>query len=319
MARPYPFHTLDVFTATRYAGNPLAVVLQADDLTAAQMQVIAAEFGLSETIFVMAPDDTAHEARVRIFTPVHEMPFAGHPIVGCAVHLAERQQPKGAFEADMVLQAQAGPVPVRLRREKGDKRVSATFTAPVVPHRRPGELDRRAIAAALDLAPDDIRADHPIGVHEGGPNFLYVPLASVEALGRARPTEPHWGAAVMRGPGLGGAELRDSLYAYAPDPDAPDPGASPDGAGLAFRARMFAPAGGVPEDPATGSASAILASQLLDAGELPAGTTRVALRQGVEMGRPSEIALEVDVADGALATVRVTGSAVRVMDGQIMV
>ena len=116
----------------------------------------------------------------------------------------------------------------------------------------------------------------------------------------------------MREPLRPGAHLRDSLYAYAPD-------AGHEGEGLAFRARMFAPAGGVPEDPATGSASAILASQLLVAGELRDGTTRVALRQGVEMGRPSEIEVEIDVADGAVAAVRVTGSAVRVMDGQIMV
>ena len=310
MAKPYPFHTLDVFTRDRFAGNPLAVVLQADDLSGEAMQRVAAEFGLSETIFVMAPEEEGHEARVRIFTPVHEMPFAGHPTIGCAVHLAERHWPKGPFDEAMVLGAEAGPVPVRVRRGKGDRRVAATFTAPVIPRPRDGAFDRAAVAEALGLEASDLREDHPIGVHEGGPNFLYVPLASLDALARARPVQPAWSRTVARDPLRGGGELRDSLYAYAADPE---------GEGMAFRARMFAPAGGVPEDPATGSASAILASQLLQAGALANGTTAIALRQGIEMGRPSEIALSVDVADGALAAVRVTGSAVRVSDGQIVV
>ena len=310
MAKPYPFHTLDVFTAERFSGNPLAVVLNADDLAPETMQRVAAEFGLSETIFVMAPDDPAHEARVRIFTPVHEMPFAGHPIVGCAVHLAERHHPKGAFGAEMVLEAEAGPVPLRVERRRGEKRMAATFTAPVTPRAMAGAFDRKAVAAALSLEPADVRDDHPIRAHEGGPTFLYVPLASVDALARARPSEPRWSETMRRDPLRPGAHERDSTYCYAPDPSAD---------GLGFRTRMFAPGGGVPEDPATGSASAILASQLLDAGALGNGTTRVALRQGVEMGRPSAIALEIDAADGALAAVRVTGTAVRVMDGQIMV
>lgn len=309
MAKPYPFHTLDVFTGTRFQGNPLAVVLNADDMPAETMQAVAAEFGLSETVFVMAPEHPDHEARVRIFTPVHEMPFAGHPTIGCAVHLAERHWPKGAFDEVLVLGEEAGPVPVRVVRAKGAKRVTATFTAPVLPRRMDGAFERHAVAAALGLSPDDIGADHPIAAHEGGPSFLYVPLASVDALERARPVEPHWSATMRRDPLRPGAHERDSTYLYALDPD---------GEGTAYRARMFAPGGGVAEDPGTGSASAILASQLLVAGALGEGTSRIALTQGVEMGRPCEIAVEADVADGALTAVRVSGTAVRVMDGQIV-
>ena len=312
MAKPYPFHTLDVFTATRFHGNPLAVVLNADGMSDETMQAVAAEFGLSETIFVMAPEDEGHEARVRIFTPVHEMPFAGHPTIGCAVHLAERHWPKGALDEVLVLGEEAGPVPVRVVRAKGQKRVAATFTAPVLPTPMPGAFDREAIAAALGLEPPDIRTDHPIGAHEGGPSFLYVPLASVAALERARPVEPHWSATMRRDPLRPGAPARDSTYCYAPDGDDP----------TAFRARMFAPGGGVAEDPGTGSASAILASQLLAAGALGHeggdGTTAIRLRQGVEMGRPCEIGVEADVTGGALTAVRVSGTAVRVTDGQIM-
>lgn len=309
MAKPYPFHTLDVFTARRFAGNPLAVVLNADTMEAATMQALAAEFGLSETVFVMAPEAEGHEARVRIFTPRHEMPFAGHPTIGCAVHLAERHWPKGAFEEVLVLEEEAGPVPVRVAREAGTKRVTATFTAPVVPFALGHAFEREGVARALGLATDDVRADHPILAHEGGPDFLYVPLASLDALARARPVEPHWAGTVVRDPDAPGASGRDSTYCYAPDPD---------GEGLAFRARMFAPLGGILEDPATGSASAILASQLLAAGALDEGTTRVSLVQGVEMGRRSEIGVEVDVANGALVAVRVSGTAVRVSDGQVM-
>lgn len=309
MAKPYPFHTLDVFTATRFGGNPLAVVLNADDMSSDTMQAVAAEFGLSETVFVMAPEREDHEARVRIFTPVHEMPFAGHPTIGCAVHLAERHWPKGVIDETLTLGEEAGPVPVRVVRGKGAKRVDATFTAPVLPRAMDGAFEREAVAAALGLAPDDIRTDHPIMAHEGGPSFLYVPLASVDALERARPLEPHWSRTMRRDPLRPGANERDSTYCYAPDSG---------GEGTALRARMFAPGGGVAEDPGTGSASAILASQLLAAGALEGGTNRIALTQGVEMGRPCRIGVEADVSDGALLAVRVSGTAVRVMDGQLV-
>ena len=298
-ARPYHFHVLDVFTERRYTGNPLAVVLNADEMDTAAMQAVAREFNLSETIFTLAPDDPSHEAKVRIFTPVYEMPFAGHPTVGAAIHLAERRWPKGALDQTIMLEENAGLVPVRVQRREG--RMRATFTAPVLPYPIDGAPSREDTAAALGLEPDEIRTDHPVALHQGGPNFLYVPLSSLEALARAKPCEPQWSKAVARGG-------RDAAYCYVPDPEAN---------GLAFRARMFAPGGGTYEDPATGSASAILASQLLATGELSEGTTAIALRQGVEMGRPSEIGLEVDVADGALTAVRVTGSAVRVSDGQI--
>ena len=296
-AKPYHFHVLDVFTSRRYAGNPLAVVLGADDLDEGAMQRIAAEFNLSETIFVMAPENTDHEARVRIFTPRYEMPFAGHPTIGCAIHLAERHWSKGRIDETLVLEEGAGPVPVRVTRADGA--IRATFTAPVIPRPAGTEPDRAAIARALRLAPEDLADDHPVAAHEGGPRFLYVPLRDVEALGRAEPLGPGWSDAVPKD--------AHSLYCYAPSPDD----------AVDYQARMFAPDAGIMEDPATGSASAILASQLLGAGALPEGTTGLSLRQGVEMGRPSEIGLEIDVAGEAIAAVRVSGSAVRVSDGQI--
>jgi len=288
------FHTLDVFTETPFAGNPLAVVLRADGLTTAQMQTIAREFNLSETIFVMAPRDPAHTARVRIFFPTAEIPFAGHPTIGCAILLAEEAH-RGDFTATITLEEEAGLVPVSVTR-KGE-RITAELTAPVLP-RPAGDVPVPAlIAAALGLMPDDI-GPHGPGVHEGGPRFLYAPLCSLDALARARPIEPHW-SQVMTQAGV------DSAYLYTPGTDCD------------YRARMFSPTAGIPEDPATGSATALLASHLLAHGELPDGTTVLHLKQGIEMDRPSDLRLSIDVVGGTLQAVRIAGSAVRIGAGRL--
>ena len=298
------FHTCDVFTDRPFAGNPLAIVLGADGLSPAQMQTLAREFNLSETIFVMAPRDPAHTARVRIFVPTAEIPFAGHPTIGCAIHLATAMG-EGDFDRALVLEEEAGLVPVRVTRQ-GDK-VRAEFVAPVVPHGvtdapdRDGALAPARLAAALGLTAEEIGfGAHRPGLWQGGPRFLYAPVASLEALGRARPIQPQW-SAQMQAAGV------DSIYLYTPGEDCD------------FRARMFSPTAGIPEDPATGSASAILAAQMLASGALPEGETRLTLHQGVEMGRPSVIGMAAAVAGGRLAEVRIAGSAVPVSEGKIRV
>jgi trans-2,3-dihydro-3-hydroxyanthranilate isomerase len=293
------FRTLDVFTTQPFTGNPLAVVLGADGLTTAQMQTIAREFNLSETIFVMAPRDPAHRAKVRIFFPTAEIPFAGHPTIGCAVLLASMDAGLGDFERHMALEEEAGLVPVTIWRKGGV--MEAEFTAPVVPHDTDGVVNGNRLASALGLLPEEIGfGEHRPGVWQGGPRFLYVPVTSLTVLGRARAMQPHWDA-VMQAAGV------DSAYLYTP------------GADCDFRARMFSPNAGIPEDPATGSATAILAAQLLRSGELAEGTTRFHLRQGVEMGRPSDLFLSVDVAGGAVQAVRIRGAAVPLSEGRIAV
>ncbi|MFC3084714.1 PhzF family phenazine biosynthesis protein [Tabrizicola soli] len=296
------FQTCDVFTDRPFAGNPLAIVLEADGLSPAQMQTLAREFNLSETIFVQAPADPAHAARVRIFFPTAEIPFAGHPTIGCAIHLASAGA-VGDFDRDLVLEEAAGLVPVRVWR-RGEE-VRAEFLAPVLPHGvtdapdRDAALDHKRLAAALGLEAGEIGfAGHRPGLWQGGPRFLYAPVASLAALGRARPIEPFW-SEQMRAAGV------DSIYLYTTGED------------CAFRARMFSPTAGIPEDPATGSASAILAAQLLASDALGEGETRVELRQGVEMGRPSEIGLRARVAAGRLVEVRISGGAVPVAEGRI--
>lgn len=298
------FRTLDVFTTLPFTGNPLAVVLGADGLSMAQMQTIAREFNLSETIFVMAPRDPAHRARVRIFFPTAEIPFAGHPTIGCAILLASMDaglEDAGLsdFKRHLVLEEEAGLVPVTVWRKGG--LMEAEFTAPVVPHGTEGLVAEDRLAPALGLEPGEIGfGAHRPGIWQGGPRFLYVPVASLSVLARARAMQPHWDA-VMAAAGV------DSAYLYTP------------GAECDFRARMFSPTAGIPEDPATGSATAILAAQLRASGVLADGANRFHLRQGVEMGRASDLFLSVDVVSGAVQAVRIRGAAVPVSEGRITV
>ena len=288
------YHLMDVFTDTAFAGNPLAVVLGADGLTSDQMQTIAREFNLSETIFVMAPQDPGHSARVRIFFPTAEIPFAGHPTIGCAIHLATAAQ-DGDFATTLTLEEEAGLVPVRVTRI-GD-RVLAELTAPLIPHAAPEQPEPDTIAAALGIMPSDLGPHRPRNL-QGGPRFLFAQMQNPDVLARLRPTEPHW-SDLMHAMGV------DSLYAYARGMDCD------------YRARMFSPTAGIPEDPATGSATAILAAQLLAEHALAEGTTTLVLHQGYEMGRPSQLGLSIDMRGGRLTAVRISGSAVAIGQGRI--
>lgn len=287
-----PFHVYDVFTDTPFTGNPLAIVEKADGLTTAQMQTIARQFNLSETIFVQAPDDPAHTAKVRIFFPTAEIPFAGHPTIGCALHLARDG------DDTVTLEERAGLVPVTISRD--GPAALAEFTAPKLPRALGRVPERATTAAALGLEEADL-APAAIGNFEGGPSFLYVELGGLDALARAHICEPAF-AATRASAGDTGA-----IYPYVRT----GPGT--------IRARMFDPHAGIPEDPATGSAAAILAGQLLATGAIGEGTTVLDLRQGVEMGRPSELRLTAEVRGGSLAAIRVAGRAVRVAEGRIRV
>jgi trans-2,3-dihydro-3-hydroxyanthranilate isomerase len=292
------FHTLDVFTTTPFSGNPLAVVLGADALSTAQMQTIAREFNLSETIFVQAPDDPKHTAKVRIFFPTAEIPFAGHPTIGCAIHLACSAR-IGDFTAHLVLEEVAGLVPVTVSRVAGH--VVAEFTAPVLPYEVKAAVDAQMVANALDLKVGQIGfGHHHACVLQGGPRFLYVPVVDTAALAQARPVEPDWSRLMQI------CEV-DSSYCYTP------------GHQSDFQARMFSPTAGIIEDPATGSASAILAAQLHKSRALTPGTNTFTLLQGIEMGRRSEIGLTIDVDPNGITSVRIKGSAVQISQGKIRI
>lgn len=296
------FCTLDVFTTTPFAGNPLAIVLDADELSTDQMQTIAREFNLSETIFVQTPSDKSNTAKVRIFFPTAEIPFAGHPTIGCAIYLAE--QHFGAdidFETQIRLEEVASLVPVKVVRKNGE--ISAQLTAPITPFENDPILPSQVnVAKAFGLEACEIGIKgHSIGAHQGGPTFLYVPLASKQALSNAIICEPY-GSQIITQAKAGG------LYAYWLDAQ-----------NNQIHARMFDPISGIIEDPATGSASAILASQLLKSGVLSDGQNDYSLFQGYDMGRPSNIGLQIDVVNGKLDAVRVAGSAVYISSGKITI
>lgn len=284
------FHIYDVFTNTPFTGNPLAIVEGTDDLSTAQMQTLARQFNLSETIFIQPAHDPAHTAKVRIFFPTAEIPFAGHPTIGCALHLA------GDTATRIILEEQAGLVPVTITRDSGT--ALAEFTAPKLPVQHAPVPPHAMIAAALGIQPARI-GPHDPGVWQGGPAFLYVPVRDLATLATTRPLDPAWSELMT-------AAMVDSAYLYT---------ATPEG----IRARMFSPTAGIPEDPATGSATAILAAQLLANGALPEGTTSLTLAQGVEMGRPSTLRLSSDVENGTLHAIRVAGSAVKVAQGSIRI
>jgi trans-2,3-dihydro-3-hydroxyanthranilate isomerase len=286
------FHTLDVFTDQALAGNPLAVVQDAEDLDTARMQAIAREFNLSETVFVLPPRDPVNSARIRIFTPARELPFAGHPTVGTAVLLAELRAPEIVARQDLsvVIEEEVGLVHCTARRVKGRSR--ASFTLPRLPEDA-GEPPQDAdLAAGLSIDTADVGFDrHRPTVMSAGVPYGLVPLASVDAVDRAWPDAARWPDGL-------------ATYLYARDRDG-------------FHARMFAPTFGIPEDPATGSAAAAFAGAVMRFEQPADGDHTVLIRQGVAMGRPSLIVLGLEVASGALASASIGGGAVIVSEGTI--
>lgn len=297
------FHTLDVFTRTPFGGNQLAVVTDAGALDEAAMRRIAREFNLSETVFLVPATRPEATHRMRIFTPGMELPFAGHPTVGTAVLLALLGEVPldGAGTGTLVLEQQVGLVRVAVRVES--KRVGwARLTAARDPERGPAAPARDGIAAMLGLAEPDVLGDaqHAPERWSAGTPFLIVPVADPAALGRVRFDRARWE------PLLAGS-WAPHVYVFSPDPE--------HGAG-AFRARMFAPEMGIPEDPATGAAATAVAGYLA-ARERGSGPRRWTVRQGVEMGRPSLLEVEAEVRDGAARRVSVSGSAVRMADGTL--
>jgi len=293
--------TYDVFTETPFLGNPLAIVPQADGLTTSQMQAIARELNLSETIFVMRPDKPANKAKVRIFFPKAEIPFAGHPTIGCAIHLSGLAGTTRDATVEITLEENAGPVPVTIRVSNG--RLSAEFTAPLLPVRSREIGDKELTARALGLDPGDI--GNPIvkapEVWQAGPSYLLVPVATRAALGRAGPAGADWGKLTEHAGTI-------SAWLFVAEAE------------HQFRARMFSPAGGTPEDPATGSAVVTFVGLLARHGYYNARPDpRIQVIQGVEMGRRSEIQASAVMHDDELAAVRIGGSAVQISSGRIRI
>ncbi len=297
------FYTLDVFTGERFNGNPLAVVIDADGLNTTQMQRVARGFNLSETVFVAKPDSAAHTASIRIFTPGRELPFAGHPTVGTACLLADLQRTDLARQSDAILVLEEGVGPVRVGvRFTPDKAAFAEFDVPRIPTPTGATPSNEALAAALGLAPDDIgyRNHQPLTLSAGVP-YTFVPVPSLDILARAQIVAPTW-------TDVFDDEETGDPYLYCRQSE---------NATADFRARMFAPTHGITEDPATGSAAAAFSGVIAKFDNLADGQHRLLIEQGVEMGRPSHIFLEMDFRANELVGARIGGHAVRISQGAI--
>ncbi len=277
------YATADVFTTEPLGGNPVAVVLDAEGLTTAQMQALAAEFNYVETTFVLPAAHPGHTAHVRIFTPDREVPFAGHPNIGTAFLLAREQVTAGGAPPErFVFEEAAGLVLIDLMHEGGIV-VGAELLSPQ-PLARQAEVDAARAAACLGLAADDVRMDaHVPQVVSVGLPFLVLELFSREALRRARPDRRAYDALFP----LDGAR---SVYAYTRDV-----GEDEAEHGCDLHSRMFTSR--LVEDPATGSATAAVTALLAD---LRGVEVRLRVRQGEDMGRPSTLLTRSAAGDGTI-------------------
>lgn len=299
------YEILDVFTDTPLTGNPLAVVHGADGLDTERMQAIAREFNLSETVFVSAPENPAHSAAIRIFMPIGELPFAGHPTVGTAVTLGMARLGAGEdMDAIVVLEERVGPVRCAVSQSGGLS--FAEFDLPRLPEPLPVELDNAAIAAALGLGPHQIGFEnHTISAWSAGVPYVCVPVHGLDAMADARVVQADWLDLDLLGEGQHVAPYlycRDTVHAHA-----------------GFHARMFAPWDGIAEDPATGSAAAAFIGAVARFDAPGDGQHRFVIEQGLEMGRPSFIHVEADHGAGTVTAARIGGNAVVVARGTLSV
>ncbi len=278
----------DVFTDRAFGGNPLAIIPSAQGLADADLQRIAREFNFSETTFVFPPV-AGGDAKVRIFTPSAEIPFAGHPTIGTALALHNL----GRVGTDMVLELGVGPIPVTITG------IRARFVTKVPLQTWPGP-SVEVVAASVGLGLDKIRADRhrPIIASVGLP-FVLAEISTEDALSAIQTNTDAFRAFDSQWP----TANHYDLFAYTRD-------------GQTINARMFAPLDGIPEDPATGSASAALAAYL---GQLEGVSATFQINQGVDMGRPSKIEAEVTVDGGTPVAIAISGEAVPVMEGRLVV
>ncbi len=295
------FQTVDVFTGTQFAGNPLAVVLNAEGLSTQQMQAIASEFNLAETTFVRPPKDPAHTAEVRIFTPRSEMPFAGHPNVGTAFVLAGAGvcygRPVG--RDSVIFEEKAGLVPIEILHDNGMV-VGANLASPQ-PLSVGAEISGQLVASACGIALDDIAtANHRPCIASCGAPFILAELKSRTALASANPNGDVFRLEVTKYPAVS-----IMIYTQVSEPD------------IHIRARMFAPHLNIPEDPATGSANVALIGLLAKLRPEANLSLSKTIAQGVEMGRTSILEAKAEKRNGVVTATFIGGRCVPVMSGTI--
>lgn len=294
------YSIVDVFTAKRFAGNPVAVIKDAQGLGDDEMQAIAQEFGFSETTFLMSPINRASNAKVRIFTPFDEIPFAGHPNIGTAFVVGSEETAATVDGDELVFDEMGGPVSVVLQRQQ-ERLTGARITAPQTLEVL-GEVDPAVIADCLGLSIDQISSARiaPCVASVGLP-FAFAEITNLTALEAIEPNVSAFKAAQARG-----LETVDgfAISAFVINSDAEGR--------FDLRARVFSPLGHPPEDPATGSAAGALTSLL--AASSGYRVCRARIQQGLEIGRPSLIEVEVIAAE---ARAEITGNCVLVSSGEL--
>lgn len=301
MPKRYHFVQADVFTDTPFGGNQLPVFTDARGLTTEEMQALAREMNYSESTFVLPPEIPGAVKRVRIFTPAMELPVAGHPTVGTTFVLAQRGEIALADDVtEAVLQLNIGPMKVTIEKKNG----GAGFVW--MTHREPvfGEIraDRDRVAQAIGVAPDDLVPGLPLQIVSTGLPFLYVPLCSLEAARRCRANP-----AALRELFTGDPVM---VYMFTTETTTPN---------THLHSRMFAPhVADIPEDPATGAAAGPMGAYAARYQVLPRSPEmRFVIEQGLEMGRPSRIHVEVKTEGEAIIGIRIGGRAVIVGEGEI--
>ena len=293
----YPFHLVDVFSATPFGGNQLAVLPDATGISAEGMQMIAREFNFPESTFVLPKNDPANSYRVRIFTPRAELDFAGHPTIGTACALVMKQYSRTVDPIRMILEENIGPVTVYVVQRNGGYHGTLTLSGKIdAPAGAPAPAD---LAAVLSIGPAEISQSFFAGV---GLPFCFAQLKSNEAVDRASVNRAAWTATLSRA-------WSPNLFFFAGD--------LRDGGNL--YARMCAPALGVEEDPATGSACAALVGAMASKHDFGGTAYRLSVLQGVSMGRRSEIEAEARKSAGVVTSVSVGGATAYVGSGEIEV
>jgi len=291
----YPFHIVDVFSSTPFGGNQLAVLPDAAGISTEGMQKIAREFNFPETTFVLPKNDPANTYRVRIFTPRAELDFAGHPTIGTACALVMKQHVQAADPVRLILEENIGPVMVDVAQRNEGYHGTLTLSGKIdAPAGAPAPAD---LAAVLSIEPTEVSQSFFAGV---GVPFCFAQLSSNEVVDRAAINRAAWEATLSRAWSphvfFFTGNLRDGGKLYA---------------------RMWAPALGVEEDPATGSACAALVGAMASKHDFGGTAYRLSIQQGVSMGRRSEIEAEARMSEGVVTSVSVGGATAFIASGEI--
>ena len=293
----YPFHLVDVFSSTPFGGNQLAILPDATGISTEGMQKIAREFNFPESTFVLPKNDPANSYRVRIFTPRAELNFAGHPTIGTACALVMKQHAQTVDPIRLILEENIGPVTVDVAQRNGGYHGTLTLSGKIdAPAGAPAPAD---LAAVLSIEPTEVSQSFFAGV---GLPFCFAQLKSNEAVDRAAVNRAAWTATLSRA-------WSPNLFFFAGD--------LRDGGNL--YARMCAPALGVEEDPATGSACAALVGAMASKHDFGGTAYRLSIQQGVSMGRRSEIEAEARKSGGVVTSVSVGGATAYIASGEIEV